>query len=293
VTTASGIDIGHSGIDVTVTGNLEQQTGSLSLQANAASMITTSSGALTITAAAASTWSTTAGALTLTSAAAATWSTAAGALSISGKTALNLQIDSANKLVIGSSTVVVQDGVILATTGTGNINLPSNFQIAGTGIGSTVTAPNLDTLTNGGNADALHEHAASGVITRTAAENITAGAPVCLKNDNGTSKVNLSDADGEEQERNSFGFAPAAINSGASGDVQISGEVSVPVARWTTAAPAAADVGKKVYLSTTEGQVTLTAPSASGATILRVAFVTQGGDTPKVVISIGEPTTLA
>jgi hypothetical protein len=41
------------------------------------------------------------------------------------------------------------------------VGLPSLFKINGTAVGANVTAPNLDTLTGGGNADALHIHAES------------------------------------------------------------------------------------------------------------------------------------
>ena len=37
--------------------------------------------------------------------------------------------------------------------------LPSLFEVNGVAVGATVTGPNLDTLTNGSNADALHVHA--------------------------------------------------------------------------------------------------------------------------------------
>lgn len=38
------------------------------------------------------------------------------------------------------------------------VGLPSLFKINGTAVGATVTAPNLDTLTNTSNADSLHTH---------------------------------------------------------------------------------------------------------------------------------------
>ena len=47
--------------------------------------------------------------------------------------------------------------------------LPSLFQINGVAVGATVTAANLDTLTDGSNADALHTHAA-GSANRIEAE---------------------------------------------------------------------------------------------------------------------------
>lgn len=40
--------------------------------------------------------------------------------------------------------------------------LPSLFEVNGSAVGATVTAPNLNTLTNGSNADALHVHSGSG-----------------------------------------------------------------------------------------------------------------------------------
>jgi len=61
---------------------------------------------ITITASGASTWSTSSGALTITSAAAATWSTGAGALTIDG-----------------------DDGIILQTTGTGNVTVSEILDI--------------------------------------------------------------------------------------------------------------------------------------------------------------------
>ena len=61
---------------------------------------------ITITSAGAATWSTSSGALTLTSAAAATWSTAAGALTIDG-----------------------DDGIVLQTTGSGNVEVNETLDL--------------------------------------------------------------------------------------------------------------------------------------------------------------------
>ena len=41
--------------------------------------------------------------------------------------------------------------------------LPALFEVAGTAVGTSVTAPNLDTLTDASNADALHTHTGTGV----------------------------------------------------------------------------------------------------------------------------------
>lgn len=72
-------------------------------------------------------------------------------------------------LQAGSGTITLHSDVSVGagkvlSCGTGaNINLPNNgasaFQIEGVSVGTTVTAANLDTLTDGSNADALHTHA--------------------------------------------------------------------------------------------------------------------------------------
>ncbi len=75
-----------------------------------------------------------------------------------------------------SGNATMQAGTTLATTGTGNINLPNNgsarFQIEGVAVSANVTAANLGTLTAGSssNADALHTHA-----TATATNNNITG----------------------------------------------------------------------------------------------------------------------
>lgn len=45
-----------------------------------------------------------------------------------------------------------------ASGGLDTLGIPALFTVAGVAVGSTVTAPNFDTLTNGSNADALHFH---------------------------------------------------------------------------------------------------------------------------------------
>jgi hypothetical protein len=59
---------------------------------------------------------------------------------------------------IDAVTIDFSGGGALQVTG-----LPALFEIAGTAVGATVTAPNLDTLTDTSNADALHSHTGTGV----------------------------------------------------------------------------------------------------------------------------------
>lgn len=57
-----------------------------------------------------------------------------------------------------SANVTIATGSTLSTSGSGMINLPALFNVAGSAVGVTVTATNLSTLTNNSNADALHTH---------------------------------------------------------------------------------------------------------------------------------------
>ena len=67
--------------------------------------------------------------MTLTGAAASTWSTAAGALTLNGFAGMNLQNNGTTNLTVGPGTLVIQSGVTLSATGTGQINLPQNFLV--------------------------------------------------------------------------------------------------------------------------------------------------------------------
>ena len=96
--------------------------------------------------------------------------TASASFDLDGAAALFIGATNATAVGVGRSgittslngTVSIVSGATLGTVSTGNINLPNNgsarFKIEGTSVGSTVTAANLDTLTNGSDADALHTH---------------------------------------------------------------------------------------------------------------------------------------
>jgi hypothetical protein len=126
------------------------------------------------------------------------------------------------------------------------------------------------------------------VINKTAGENIAAGAPVNLYNNGGSPNIQESDANGAGTRPNCVGLAQAAISSAASGDVVVAGEVDVPDAQWDSV-PVVGDVGEPAYVSTTVGNLTLTAPGA-GATVVRVGYVSVGGTgAVKVSVNVGEP----
>jgi hypothetical protein len=281
-TNTSAIGIGASGVTTTVTGGLTQLTGAVSLSANAASSFTTSAGALTITAAAASTWSTGAGALTLNG-------TGGVNIQAAATTYMDFGVTAANRITIAT-------GVELETTGTGMIDLPALFKIANTAVGALVTAPNLDTLTNGSNADALHTHsgvsASTVAIIGTTGEAIDAGELVAWDDAAGSPRIFKADSNGAGELVNVVGVAATTVGSAASLSVYVAGERPIPDAQWD-AFPVVADVGKRAYLSTTAGNWTLTAPSTSGDWVLKTGIVTVGGTgAVKVAIQIGEGTLL-
>lgn len=91
------------------------------------------------------------------------------------------------------------------------------------------------------------------------------------------------------------GFAVAGAGIGAPVSVRVAGVVDVAAALFD-AAPIAADVGKRVWLSTTAGSVTLTAPSAVGDVVQRVGILATlsggGGGTPQILVQIGDPVLL-
>jgi hypothetical protein len=299
-TNATSVSVSKAGVTTTVNGALAVTQGT-TLSAG----LTQSGGAVSLSANAASSLTTSAGALTLTSAAAATWSTSAGALSLNGAGGLNLQTAGATRLAVADAALTIQAGVTLATTGTGNINIPNNasarFNIEGAAVSANVTAANLGTLTAGSasNADALHTHSgvSSSKVTFTAttdeALGITTGAPISFADAVGNARVRNGNATAAGVAANSFGIADnTTTGTGQAQTVMVSGERAIPTGVWV-AEPVAADVGKKVYLSATAGKLTLTAPSTAGNVVLRMGFVTAGGiGTSKMAISVGEPITL-
>jgi hypothetical protein len=77
----------------------------------------------------------------------------AGVISVDLDTDAGLEFDATKLQVKLNGTTLSRTASGLAVLG-----LPSLFTINGVAVGATVTAPNLDTLTNGSDADALHTH---------------------------------------------------------------------------------------------------------------------------------------
>jgi len=287
-------------LDVDVTGTIDLlASGAFSIDGTGASNVTATEGNLTLSTA-------TSGTLILTGAALVDLNAGAnldidvtgtfdmlstGAISIDGTGDSNFSIDTGT-LTISTTT---SGDVTLAPVD--SLNLPQFVKFNDSGSGyvattSTTLAADLNTLTDGSNADALHSHAAGGTLSRTAGENLGAGAPVCLHNGNSF----LTDADDYSSNGGkcvwAFGISPSAVTSGNSGDIQVAGEVSIPDAIWD-AVPTATQDNLPAYLSTSKGKLTITAPSTAGQRRLRIGFVSVGGSgAVRLAISIGEPADL-
>ena len=274
-TDASAIGIGQSGTTTTVTGGLTQLTGAFSLTGNGASQA----------------------------------STTAGALTLSGFTVLNLQSNGTTAMQVASGTsVVVQAGAVLSTTGTGNINLPNNasarFQIETVAVSANVTSANLGTLTAGPTSDAsaLHTHTGFSASTISIPANanqlvesatVTLGQAISAFNGTGSQVWVLGDATSSTS--TACNFVGVAVTSQVVGDqlaIYVTGQAVIPNAFWDVL-PTNADRGARVYLSTTPGNFTLTAPSASGQWAQRVGTVTRGtSGSVSINIDPGEGTAL-
>ena len=104
----------------------------------------------------------------------------------------------------------------------------------------------------------------SAIDSAQASEAIAAGAPVNIWDDGGTRKIRNADA---SNGRRADGFATDAISSAATGKFDTDGKVAI----------SGLTVGDRYYLNTTAGQITDTAPTASGETLQSVGIACDGG----------------
>jgi hypothetical protein len=176
------------------------------------------------------------------------------------------------------------DGQVLIGNG-GAGNFAKATLTAGTGIAITNGAGSVTIAATGAAASTSVD------IPSTAQEALNAGDLVRFVDDAGVPKVQKADATNTDARLNPVGFAVAAALAGAAVTVRVSGVADVPAGRFN-AAPAAANVGQRVFVSTTSGQITLTAPSASGDVLQRAGVLVDGGANPKVLVQIGDPVLL-
>lgn len=183
---------------------------------------------------------------------------------------VNIGADTSNTVNTSSiklyADTAVQASKTLSTTGSGNINLPNNgsakFKIEGTSVGATVTATNLDTVTNGSNADSLHTHSGLGsstsiTITGLTTTGTTDGYSVYVS---GNSTVSHAE---KTTNYKFFGIR------NASGSVIVGGVHTAAVVKEGLTVNA----GDYLYLSDTSGQLTNVAPNGVGDYVVEVGIV--------------------
>ena len=128
-------------------------------------------------------------------------------------------------------------------------------------------------------------------VTQVASEVIGVGSPVTFVDSAGNALSQNGDADAAGR-TNVVGVAATAGLPGDPHEIITDGEASIPTSIFDVA-PVAADVGATFFLSTTQGQVTLTAPTSSGDTVLRIGKIKEiSGGNAICIIQIGDPVVL-
>jgi hypothetical protein len=195
----------------------------------------------------------------------------------------NFSIESGGRIHTYGGATPTDGQVLIGDTAQGRFE--SATLTAGAGISITNGAGSVTIAATGAAASTSID------IPATAQEALNAGDLVRFVNDAGTPKVQKADATNTDARLNPVGFAVAAAASGAAVTVRVSGVADVPASQFDSA-PAAANVGSRVFVSTTSGKITLTAPSATGDLLQRAGVLVDGGANPKVLVQIGDPTLL-
>lgn len=108
-------------------------------------------------------------------------------------------------------------------------------------------------------------------VSVTASEALAAGDWVNIYDNAGTKNVRKANA--TDNTKPAHGFVRSSVSNGATATVYLTGvNDQIPVGSFV-----AADVGKNVFLSTTGGGTTLTAPSSTGNRVQRLGQITDKG----------------
>jgi hypothetical protein len=207
---------------------------------------------------------------------------AAGDISIGGTDATSVSLGSATGEVLlsGSAEAIADFTASAGAEVQGMVNLPSgsNFYLDGTAVDANFTAPNLSTLVNGSNADALHVHTlsiSSGSLTSSllidpdlvhtyvvggAIGNAVSGTEVVYLDGTGANKIDLADRDAVGSSR------IIGIVSGSTTDTYTSG-TNVPVFTFygdRFDGFTGLTTGAVYYLDSTPGAMTTTPGLPSG-----------------------------
>jgi hypothetical protein len=154
------------------------------------------------------------------------------------------------------------------------VGLPSLFKVNGTAVSANVTAPNLDTLTGDGNADALHDHE-DVIMARQANGAIAKGDAVYYSENDGMSTGDASD----DAKSRILGIADAAISDNATGKVKKSGVV--------TGVLTGATAGTRYFMGTT-GQPVLIGALTAGQRTVQVGIAKNATDLEVQIMDFGK-----
>lgn len=172
------------------------------------------------------------------------------------------------------------DRISVTSSGVDVVGLPSSFEIAGVAVGASVTSANLNTLTNGGNADALHTHSSTGLaggVKKNYTSNgaIAVGDPVYL---DATGKVGKADA-ADPAKQNVIGISTSAVaGTGIQVEVIMSGATVLP--GFSTLTP-----GARYFLASGGG---LTAANTLPGSGLKVYFIGYADATNVLVLQLAD-----
>lgn len=130
------------------------------------------------------------------------------------------------------------------------------------------------------------------LISQDANEAISVGAPVTFVDNGGNARSQNAESAVVSGRTNAVGVAATAGTAPNSHDIVVNGQATIPTAIFDVA-PVAANVGDPFFLSTTQGQLTLTAPTATGQTVLRMGKIQEiSGANAICIIQVGDPVVL-
>jgi hypothetical protein len=252
---------GGSGVTVTSTGGTLTLNGTgqivdlngASLDIDTTAGVTMDATGISLDSDAASNFTTSSGALTLTSAAAATWSTGAGKLSITGAGGIDLDTSGG----AGAVTLLDNNAAALEIKEGSNSYLKFNTTNSLEGIvaGKPISVDSSIAIFKASGAGAA----------------LNQGDIVYLTSSNNYQKASAATSSADAALP--IGTAQYAASNGANVLVGLGGIVKVKFG----SNPAGGDVGNLVYLDTTAGQGTQTAPTASGSRVYRLGILLTTG----------------
>lgn len=179
-------------------------------------------------------------------------------------TEMSPAVDEINILTLNTQNLQINSSAVLAT--------PAEINRALQGASTSVTSANLNLLTSGGNASALHNHDGEAVNIVTM-RNGSMTVPIIEKSlvyVSGNDRILMANASAIATCRGTLGIALTGIGADDVGQVVLSGVVTGVGTGFTAGVP--------LYLSLTDGQLTTTPPTGAGRVVLRVGMTKNATD---------------